>query len=130
MTWTRENVRALTQDLLRHVTPPSRDFLGVRLLEEYPDGTDAGPLRWEVKLLRLSGKKELPEPRAVYHNTVLKDIEVLDCGVYHYEDLIQGTATIRTSNVGEQTVNLNGLLMQYPDTWKQLLKFDGIDYHS
>lgn len=34
------------------------------------------------------------------------------------------TGTVRTDMY--QTVNLNGLLMQYPDTWKQLLKFDGI----
>ena len=33
-----QNVRALTQDLLLHVTPPSRDFLGGRLLEVYMVG--------------------------------------------------------------------------------------------
>ncbi|XRB17703.1 hypothetical protein RI054_16g75480 [Pseudoscourfieldia marina] len=33
-----QNVRALTQDLLQHVTPPSRDFLGGRLLEVYMVG--------------------------------------------------------------------------------------------
>ncbi|XRB25503.1 RNA-dependent DNA polymerase [Pseudoscourfieldia marina] len=86
----------------------------------YPEGEDAGGLRWNVKLIRLSKRDEVKQPQEVHANTKLTDIKVLRIGTYRTENYIAGIADIQCQQ-GTKTVSLTGLLMHYStEVWDQL----------